>query len=119
MTRILIVEDDQTLRVGVARTLRERGHEVVEAGDGEEGLACLQGDTFALVICDVAMPGLDGISMLREAGQKSLLGEARVLLMSGYDVVASTFEFSGRLRSVRKPVAHTTIADEAGALLAA
>lgn len=119
MTKILLVEDEDVLREGIAKTLRERGHEVVEAGDGEEGLEHLKTGTYALVICDVAMPGLDGISMLREAGALKRLGDARVLLMSGYDVVAANLEFTGRLHSVRKPVAHSTIADEAGALLAA
>lgn len=119
MTRILIVEDEDLLRDSLAKTLRARGHEVVEAADGEEGLEHLKAGGFALVICDVAMPVLDGISMLQEAGAKRLLGDARVLLMSGYDVVSASFEFSGRLRSVRKPAACADIADEAGALLAA
>ena len=119
MTKILLVEDEEALRDGIAKVLRERGHEVDEAGDGEEGLEHIRagkGD-YALVICDVTMPVLDGLSMLKAAGDG--LGNARVLLMSGYAIDVLP-ELLGRpLRAVRKPIAHNQVADEAGALLAA
>lgn len=117
MTRILIVEDEEPLRAGIAKTLRARGHEVDEAGDGEEGLERLKAGPYALVICDLALPGLDGLAMLKAAGDT--LGAARVLLMSGYDIKDAPAELAGRSRAVRKPIAHSAVADEAGALLAA
>lgn len=117
MTKILLVEDEEALRDGIAKVLRERGHEVDEAGDGEEGLERIRNGGYALVICDVTMPVLDGLSMLKAAGDG--LGEARVLLMSGYAIDVLP-ELLGRpLRAVRKPIAHNQVADEAGALLAA
>ncbi len=118
MTKILLVEDEDALRAGIARTLRERGHEVVEAGDGEEGLEHLKAGDYGLVICDLALPGLDGLAMLRAAGDT--LGQARVLLMSGYAIDAAPPELAGRPHhALRKPIAHSAVADEAGALLAA
>jgi CheY-like chemotaxis protein len=117
MTKILLVEDEDTLRAGIAKALRERGHEVDEAGDGEEGLERLKAGAYALVICDLALPGLDGIAMLKAAGDR--LGEARVLLMSGYDIKDAPAELAGRSRALKKPIAHAAVADEAGALLAA
>ena len=119
MTRILLVEDEETLRAGIARVLRERGHHVDEAGDGEEGLEHIRAanGAYGLVICDVTMPVLDGLSMLKAAGDG--LGAARVLLMSGYAIDALP-DLKGRtLHAVRKPIAHGQVADEAGALLAA
>ena len=118
MTRILLVEDEEALRGGIAKVLRERGHEVDEAGDGEEGLEQLRAanGAYALVICDVTMPVLDGLSMLKAAGDS--LGAARVLLMSGYAIDLP--DLQGRpLNALRKPIAHNQVADEAGALLAA
>ena len=117
MTKILLVEDEEALRGGIAKVLRERGHEVDEAGDGEEGLEHIRKGAYALVICDVTMPVLDGLSMLKAAGDG--LGDARVLLMSGYAIDVLP-ELLGRpLRAVKKPIAHNQVADEAGALLAA
>ena len=117
MTKILLVEDEEALRGGLAKVLRERGHEVDEAGDGEEGLERIRKGAYALVICDVTMPVLDGLSMLKAAGDG--LGDARVLLMSGYAIDVLP-ELLGRpLRAVKKPIAHNQVADEAGALLAA
>jgi CheY-like chemotaxis protein len=119
MTKILVVEDEEAMRAGIAKALRARGHEVDEAGDGEEGLERLKAakGSYGLVICDVAMPVLDGLAMLKAAGDK--LGAARVLLMSGYAIDAPP-ELKGRPHhAVRKPIAHAAVADEAGALLAA
>jgi CheY-like chemotaxis protein len=119
MTKILVVEDEEALRTGIAKTLRARGHEVDEAGDGEEGLERLKAAKggYGLVICDVQMPVLDGLAMLRQAGKG--LGAARVLLMSGY-AIDPPAELNGRPHAaVRKPIAHAAVADEAGALLAA
>ena len=119
MTKILLVEDEDALRGAIAKVLRERGHEVDEAGDGEEGLEHIRAAKggYGLVICDVTMPVLDGLSMLKAAGDG--LGDARVLLMSGYAIDVLP-ELKGRpLLAVRKPIAHSKVADEAGALLAA
>lgn len=119
MTRILVVEDEEALRASIAKALRDRGHDVDEAGDGEEGLERLRSAKggYALVICDVTMPVLDGLSMLQAAGDG--LGEARVLLMSGYAIDAVPDLKGRRLHTLRKPIALNQVTDEAGALLAA
>ncbi len=119
-TKILLVEDEDPLRGAIAKTLRERGYEVDEACDGEEGLEKINAakGAYALVICDVAMPVLDGLAMLKAAGKG--LGKARVLLMSGYAVDETPAELAGRtVASIKKPIPHAQVADEAGALLAA
>lgn len=120
LPKILVVEDEDPLRGAIAKTLRERGYDVDEACDGEEGLEKIKAakGAYALVICDVAMPVLDGLAMLKAAGKG--LGAARVLLMSGYEVDQSSDAFKGRtVHALKKPIAHVQVADEAGALLAA
>lgn len=81
---ILFVEDEDSVRIIAAKTLRKRGYQVVEAADGEEAYDILQ-DTkkpFDLMISDVVMPGMDGPTLLKEA--RGILGDARIVFISGY-----------------------------------
>ncbi|MEO0467668.1 MAG: ATP-binding protein [Pseudomonadota bacterium] len=82
--RILLVEDEDGVRGIAAQLLVSRGYDVVEACDGEEALELLTEDpcSFDLIISDVVMPGMDGPTLMREA--KDLLGDARVIFISGY-----------------------------------
>lgn len=62
MARILLIEDEREIRANLRRFLVLEGHEVVEAGSGEAGLALAR--EVDLVLCDVVMPGLDGFAVL-------------------------------------------------------
>src|ERR1700760_2769803 len=64
--KILIVDDSSSVRTVARMALREKGYEVVEAGNGQEALTVLQGDRYHLVISDVNMPMMDGITLLKE-----------------------------------------------------
>jgi two-component system chemotaxis response regulator CheY len=64
--KILIVDDSSSVRTVARMALREKGYEVVEAGNGEEALQVLQGDRCHLVISDVNMPVMDGIALLKQ-----------------------------------------------------
>ncbi len=64
MTRVLVVEDDESLRHLLSTMLRQEGYEVTTASDGEEGLALLADQPFDVVFCDVRMPKLDGWGFL-------------------------------------------------------
>jgi two-component system cell cycle sensor histidine kinase/response regulator CckA len=81
---ILLVEDDDMVRVAALRALRKRGHKVVEAVDGEAALAAMSREPgpIDLVITDLVMPRLGG----RELGERlrQMGHEAAVLYMSGY-----------------------------------
>jgi len=81
---ILLVEDEESVRTIAAKTLRKRGYRVIEAGDGEEAYEWLEEDhePIDLMISDVVMPGMDGPTLLRKG--RDLLGEARIVFMSGY-----------------------------------
>ncbi|XZG70947.1 response regulator [Chitinibacteraceae bacterium HSL-7] len=63
---ILIVDDSSTLRDTVAQVLRADGYEVVEGVDGSDALAKLDGRKVHLIISDVNMPNLDGLSFVRK-----------------------------------------------------
>ncbi|MGV6853038.1 MAG: response regulator [bacterium] len=66
MAKILAVDDSTSMRQMVSFTLKESGHDVVEASDGNGGLQAAKTQTFDLIITDVNMPGMDGITMCRE-----------------------------------------------------
>ncbi len=63
---ILIVDDSASLRQVVHLTLKSAGYDVIEACDGKDALVKLDGKKVHLIISDVNMPNMDGISLLRE-----------------------------------------------------
>jgi two-component system, cell cycle sensor histidine kinase and response regulator CckA len=81
--RILLVEDEDPVRMVAERALTRQGYEVTMASDGEEGLEYVQlGRRYDLVVSDVVMPSMDGPAMAREI--RKLAPDLPVLLMSGY-----------------------------------
>lgn len=84
MARILLVEDDESVRAFVERALELDRHSLVPASDGEEGLEIFARDNegFDLVLSDIQMPCLDGIEMSR--GIANTQPGQKILLMTGY-----------------------------------
>lgn len=82
MAKILITEDEDSLRMFVARALRLDGHETHEAGDGAEGLEKLSEGPFDLLLSDIRMPVMDGIEATRRIVAESL---AKVLVLTTFD----------------------------------
>ncbi|MFO1349967.1 MAG: response regulator [Gammaproteobacteria bacterium] len=66
MISILAVDDSPSMRQMVALTLKGAGYEVVSAADGQEALTIAQGRAVNLVLTDVHMPRMDGITLIRE-----------------------------------------------------
>ncbi len=64
MTKVLIIEDDKSLRYTLGRILINAGYEVSMAGEGEHGLALFQQEKPDLVICDLNMPHVNGITTI-------------------------------------------------------
>lgn len=65
MARVLTVDDSVSLRKLVAHTLLGAGHEVVEACNGAEGLSALKSGAFDLIISDLNMPVMDGLTFIK------------------------------------------------------
>ena len=89
MTRILTVDDSRAVRTIIGKTLRAN-FDILEAEDGEKGLAVLQEETVDLVLLDVTMPVMDGPEMLkrlRERGDQTpvilLTAESKTSLIGG------------------------------------
>ena len=64
--QILVIDDSASLRQVVSISLKSAGYDVIEAGDGKEALETLDGKKGNLIICDVNMPVMDGISFVKE-----------------------------------------------------
>lgn len=62
---IMTVDDSASVRQMVSFTLKEQGYQVIEAVDGQDGLAKLNGQKVDMVITDLNMPNLDGIGLIR------------------------------------------------------
>lgn len=66
MAKILAVDDSASMRQMVSFTLKGAGHDVVEAVDGVDALSKAKSGSFDLVISDVNMPNMDGITLIKE-----------------------------------------------------
>ncbi len=77
---ILVVEDDKEIRQGIEIYLRNQGYQVYQAANGQEGLEVIRSTELHLVILDVMMPVMDGITMLMKT--RDLGYEFPVLMLS-------------------------------------
>ena len=85
MHRILLAEDDDSLRGFLARALERAGYEVTACPDGDAAAEHLVQD-FDLLLTDIVMPGLDGIELARMAAQKH--PGLRIMFITGFAAVA-------------------------------
>jgi two-component system response regulator AtoC len=80
--RILIVDDDEALRESLELVLVAEGYEVAAAADAEVALQQIEASPVDLVLCDLRMPGMDGMELLPQIGLR--LPGATVIMMSAY-----------------------------------
>ncbi len=117
--KLLLVEDEDMVRIVAERALTRAGYEVTSCANGDEGLAAItEGTTqFDIVVSDVVMPGMDGPAMVRAIRAK--LPQMPVLFMSGYaeeqlrrDIDIADMHF------IAKPFSVAAIGNKVGAVLA-
>lgn len=82
MTKVLVVDDSNSIRDMVSFTLKSAGFSTVEAKDGVEGLSKAQVDSFDLVISDVNMPNMDGIELCQELRKLPSLKFTPILMLT-------------------------------------
>lgn len=84
MSRVLIVDDEESMRLLVARAIAMDGHDVTTASDGAEALEMLGGTdgSFDLMLADIQMPVMDGIALALSAARD--FPDLPILLMTGY-----------------------------------
>src|SRR5207247_11070515 len=93
-TSILVVDDEENLRNLLTKILREDGYAVETAADGEEGLAKYKAGRYHLVLLDLKLPKLDGMSVLRSI--KEFNPDALVIIISAFSTVDTTIHANKR-----------------------
>lgn len=82
MRSILAVDDSASMRQMVSFTLRSSGYDVIEASDGHDALAKLDGRSVDLVLTDQNMPGMDGLSLIRELRTRDAFRDVPILVLT-------------------------------------
>src|SRR5262249_12791233 len=100
---ILVVDDEAGVRMGLCYPLCEAGHNVVEAADGAAALALINKQAFDVVICDVRLPKVDGLTLIRRLHTD--LPTTTVIVMTAYARVADAIAAlrAGAYAYVTKP----------------
>ncbi|MCH7942076.1 MAG: response regulator [Proteobacteria bacterium] len=119
MARILLAEDDPSMRGFLARALIKAGHVVVDVADGEAAMSCLVNGEFDLLLADIVMPGINGIDLAKHA--KDDAPKLKIMLITGFAAVAlkARSELDPAAKVLSKPFHLNSLVDEVDKLLAA
>ena len=85
MIRILLAEDEEAMRVYLARALENAGYEVVAVGRGTDALPYLEQEHFDLLLSDIVMPEMDGIELAQRCAELS--PDTKVMFITGFAAV--------------------------------
>lgn len=88
--RVLVVDDESSIRELLAKTLALAEYDVETAPDGRSAIERMRLGSYDLLIADLKMPGLDGLSLIREA--KRLNADLPVIIITGYSTESSAIE---------------------------
>lgn len=125
MARILIIDDEESIRTTLKDILEYEDYEVDTASNGEEGLKMINADEYDVVLCDVKMPKMDGIEILEIAHRQN--PEVQFIMVSGhanidtaveatrkgaYDFIQKPADLNRLLVSIRNALDKTTLITE-------
>jgi DNA-binding NtrC family response regulator len=91
MAKLLVVDDEKNLRLVVQKELARQGHSVEAASDGEEAWEMLEAEDFDVVLCDINMPRLDGMGLLRRLCEQNH-NRPEVIMLTGQATVETAIE---------------------------
>lgn len=120
MQRILLAEDDETMRRFLVKALERAGYKVLACADGAEAFARLKEEPFTLLLTDIVMPEMDGIELARRASE--LDPELKIMFITGFAAVALNAAREGtspEAKVLSKPFHLRDLVDEVERLLAA
>lgn len=101
--KILIVDDEQNIRMTLKHCLKGEGYDIGMAVNGEEALEKIKSDDFDLVLLDIKMPGLSGMEVLKKLRDHE--NEVKVIMMTAYGTVERAVEAMklGAIDFISKP----------------
>ncbi len=85
VARILLAEDDESMRGFLERALQRAGHQVTAFANGEEAFECLKTEPFSLLLTDIVMPRMDGIELARRASE--IDPKLKIMFITGFAAV--------------------------------
>src|SRR4051812_24482508 len=91
MAKLLVVDDEKNLRLVVEKEMARQGHAVLTAPDGEAAWELIDAQDFDVVLCDIIMPRLDGLGLLRRVREQSQ-NQPEVVMLTGQATVESAIE---------------------------
>ncbi len=91
MAKLLVVDDEKNLRLVVQKELSRQGHDVETASDGEAAWDLLEEQDFDVLLCDINMPRLDGMGLLRRTRERSQ-NPPEVIMLTGQATVETAIE---------------------------
>lgn len=102
--KILVVDDEENARLGLSRLLAQEGYIVDSVSNGYEALTYLRQNEVNLIVTDINMPGMNGITFLRELNKN--FPKSNVIMITAYGGVESYIEAMnlGAFEYINKPV---------------
>ncbi len=104
MAKLLIIDDEKSIRKTLREILEYEKYQVDEASDGAEGIAMIQKEKYDIVLCDIKMPKMDGIELLDKVMQLS--SDTPVVMISGHGNIETAVEAvkKGAFDFIAKPL---------------
>jgi DNA-binding NtrC family response regulator len=102
--KVLIIDDEKSIRNTLKEILEFEGHEISLAADGAEGLAIATSDSFDVIFSDIKMPNMDGMELLDKLNESNV--ESSVIMISGHGSIDSAVECikKGAFDFIQKPL---------------
>ena len=125
MAKILLIDDEKSIRKSLREILEFEKYKVEEAEDGSQGLTMASAENFDLILCDIKMPKLDGMELLNKLNEQNI--DSPIVMMSGhgnietaveavkkgaYDFLAKPIDLNRLLVTVRNAIERTGLVTE-------
>jgi two-component system response regulator AtoC len=123
--KILVVDDEDNLRHMMKIILSREGYQVYEAGNGEEALTLIHSTDMDLILCDIRMPKMDGMSFLEAVSPRdyypivimmsaygTIETAVAAMKMGAYDYISKPFQPDEVLLTIKKALDHQSLRDE-------
>ncbi len=92
--KIIIVDDEEPIRVALRDILEYEGYEVDEAKDGEEGLRAIKKEEYHVALCDLTMPKMDGLELLQKVGDAER--STQFIMITAYGSIENAMQATRR-----------------------
>lgn len=104
MASVLIIDDEKNIRHTLKEILEYENYEVSEAKDGPEGLSLIEQNDYDVVLCDIKMPGMDGIELLEKIGETGK--DVPFIMISAHGTIETAVEATkkGAYDFIQKPL---------------